>query len=114
LRERESLDTINDTLLYLLTDRSLVQLSPERLHTATDGDKYRNPQPNIRYSSGGQVEKEEEGLKEPERSRTQENLQNHPSWAHRDAQRLNHQPEIMHGMDLDPLHVCSFVFIWDH
>jgi hypothetical protein len=48
----------------------------------------------------------EEGLKEPERSRTaHENLQ--LFWAHRVSQRLNCQTETMHGKDQDTLYICN-------
>jgi hypothetical protein len=35
----------------MLADRSLAQLSFERLHPAVDGNRCRDPQPNIRQSS---------------------------------------------------------------
>lgn len=34
----------------ILADRGLTQMSLERLHTAADGKRYRDPQPNIRHS----------------------------------------------------------------
>jgi hypothetical protein len=59
------------------------------------------------------VEEWEEGLKEPEESKTpQENLENQLTWAHRDSQRLNHQPESIRGMDLGPLHICNKCENW--
>ena len=36
----------------MLADRSLAQLSPERLHPSTDRNRCRDPQPNISQSSG--------------------------------------------------------------
>ena len=53
------------------------------------------------------MEEGEEGLKESEGPRTpHENIQNQLTWAHRDPQRLDHQTEIMHGMDL-----CTYVTV---
>lgn len=47
------------------------------------------------------MEDGEEGLKEPEGSRTcEESLQNQLTCPHRDPQRLNSQPGIMLGTDL--------------
>jgi hypothetical protein len=95
----------------MVTDKSLAQLSSERLHPAVGGNKCRDPQPNIRQRaqreewqgwSGGK------GMREPERSRTpQENLQNQLTWAHGGSQRLSHQPKSMHGLDLGPLHIWN-------
>jgi hypothetical protein len=49
--------------------------SSERLHPAANLDKCREPQPNISLSLGNLVKEVEEGLKEPEISRTpQENM----------------------------------------
>jgi hypothetical protein len=54
---------------------NLSKLSSERLHPAVDGNRCRDPQPNIRWSLGNLVEEGEEGLPESERSRTsQKNL----------------------------------------
>ena len=64
---------------------------------------------------GNLVEEGEEGLNEPKRSRiAQENVQNKLAWSHRGSQRLNHQPESMHGMDLGPLHICNRCAAWLH
>jgi hypothetical protein len=60
----------------MLADRSLAKWSSERLHPAADGNRCRDPQPNIMWSLGSPVEEWGEELREPERSRTpQENLQ---------------------------------------
>ena len=58
----------------ILIDQYLAQLSSEeRLYPTTDGNRCRDKQPNISQSSGNPIEGEE-GLKEPEVSRTpQEN-----------------------------------------
>jgi hypothetical protein len=40
----------------MLADRNLAKLSSERLHPEADGSKYKDPQPNIRWSSGSLVE----------------------------------------------------------
>ena len=83
--------------MWLTKDGSL-----ERLYPGTDGNIYRDPQLNIKWSLG------KEGLKNPERPRTpQENLQSQLTWAHRGSQRLNCQPESVHGMDLGPLYICK-------
>jgi hypothetical protein len=34
----------------MLADRSLAELSPEKLHPAADGNRCRDPEPNIRWS----------------------------------------------------------------
>jgi hypothetical protein len=47
----------------MLANRSLAQLSSERLHLAADGDKCRNPQPSIRQGSGSIEEESGEGLR---------------------------------------------------
>ena len=55
------------------------------------------------------MEEGEKGLKKLERSGTpQGNLQNPLTWTHKGSQRLNHQPEIMHGIDLD-----SYTYVTD-
>ena len=60
------------------------------------------------------MEEGEEGLEEPKGLRLpQEDLQNQLSWAHRDPQRLNHQPDSKHGTDVDSMHICNWVFMWD-
>jgi len=46
-------DTINSAIL---ADRNLAQLSSERLQTAADGGKGRDPQANTRQSLGNLVE----------------------------------------------------------
>jgi len=59
----------------------------------------------MRQSSGNPTEEGEEGLNEPERSRTpQENLQNQLTWVYRPLQRLNHQTESMYVMGLLPIY----------
>lgn len=61
----------------MLTDRSLAQLSPERLHPATHGNKCRDPTQALGEAWGNSMEEGDGGLKEPERSRTlEENIQN--------------------------------------
>ena len=73
-------------------------------------------EPNIRPNSGNLMEDGEEGLKEPERSRTQqENLQNQLTWAHPGSQRLNHKAEGMHGTnDLVPYTYVTDVHLGPH
>ena len=54
-----------------------------RTHPAADGNRQRDPQANIKWSSGILVEEGENGFKEPETSkRPQQNLQNQLIWAH--------------------------------
>ena len=73
-----------------------------------DGNGCRGPQPNIKQSLENPVEERKEGRQEPKRSRTlQENLQSQLTWVHRGSQRLNCQPESIHGIDLGPLHICN-------
>jgi hypothetical protein len=45
----------------MLADRSM--LSSEKLHPATDSDRYRHPQPNSGWSLGTLMGKQEERLK---------------------------------------------------
>ena len=62
----------------------------------------------LKWRLGNPVEEGNEGLKEPEVSRTlQENLQNRLTWAHRGSKRLNCQPENMKGMNLGALYICN-------
>jgi hypothetical protein len=51
----------------MFADRSLAKLSSERLHPTADGNRFGDPQPNIRWSSlescggvGGMIEGPEE------------------------------------------------------
>jgi hypothetical protein len=52
----------------------LAELSSERLLPPTDGDRCRDPQPNIRQSLGSVVEEFKERLRELEGPRKQEYL----------------------------------------
>ena len=66
-----------------------------------DGGRCRDPLPNISQSLRNSKKEGEEGLKEPEKSRTtQENLQNQLTLAH--MAKLTELPESMHGTDLGP------------
>jgi hypothetical protein len=59
----------------------------------------RDPQPNIRRSSGIPVEESgEERWREPEGLYRKTNR----VWAHGGLQRLNQQPKNIHGLDLVP------------
>jgi hypothetical protein len=99
----------------MLVDRSLAQLSSERLPPAADGNRGKNPQPNTRQSSGCLVEESGTGLSELERSRTpQEDLWSQLTWAHWGSQGLKHQPKNMQGLDLDPLHILTDVQLGLH
>jgi hypothetical protein len=52
------------------TDRSLAKLFPERIHAIANQNRYRDSQPNIRWSSLGSLEKElGKGLRNLEGSR---------------------------------------------
>jgi hypothetical protein len=51
-------------LMFCYTSRQ------ERLRPTAAGNRWKDPQPNIRQSSGNLVEEGEEGMKEPEGSRT--------------------------------------------
>lgn len=62
----------------------------ESFHPATDGNRCRNTQTNIRCYSGSPVKEREKGLYDPERSKTpQENSQNQITGALGGSQRLN-------------------------
>ena len=50
----------------MLVDRSLAQLSSEKLHPAADGKRCRDQQKNIRQSPGNLMEREKERLEETE------------------------------------------------
>lgn len=50
----------------MLVVRSLVWLYSERLHATIDQGRRRDPQTDIGWSSGSQVEELGEGLREPE------------------------------------------------
>ena len=86
---------------------------------ADNGIRYREPQPNIRWSSGDLSEESGEGLWDPKRTGTpQEDQQYQLVWILEGFQRLNHQPKSEHGLDLAPPphthmeQMCSLVFIW--
>ena len=82
----------NRILLYLQTVEE-PSCNQKDFHTATDGNRFRDPQPIITQSLGKPTEEGEEGLQEPERSKTlQEKPQNQLTWAQRGSQRLNGQP----------------------
>ena len=53
-------------ILLMLAERSLIQLSSERLHPAADQNRFRDPQPNIRQSMSRIIEQIVEKLKDPE------------------------------------------------
>jgi hypothetical protein len=53
----------------MLTDRNLAQVSPKMLNPAADGNRCRDPQPNIRWISGSLVEEWGIELSEQEGSR---------------------------------------------
>jgi hypothetical protein len=57
-------------ILCMLADRSLASLPFERRHPALDVKRSRDPQSNIRWSSGSLVEESGIELREPEGSRT--------------------------------------------
>ena len=57
-------------------------------------------------SVGGRVVRAR-GVRKP-----QEDLQSQIVWAHGRTQRLNHQPNTMHGLDLEVLTVCSRCASW--
>jgi hypothetical protein len=92
----------------MLADRSLAWLSSERLQqqqNETDAETYR-------YITCGTyislMEEWGEGLRETEGSSILEgDLQSQLFWAHNGSQRLHHQPNSIHGLDLVTLHVCS-------
>lgn len=55
----------------------------------------------------------EEGLLEPERSRTsQGDLQKQLTGAHWGSRSLNRQAGILHGTNLGPLHICDSCVSW--
>ena len=45
-------------------------MSSERFHPAADGNRCRDPHPNIRWNLGSLVQELEEGLENPERIET--------------------------------------------
>jgi hypothetical protein len=49
-------------MIFCYTRLVLAPLSSERLQAATDGNRCRDPEPNIRRSLGNLLEEEEEGL----------------------------------------------------
>ena len=50
----------------MLADKSLAQLSSERLHLAADGNGCRDPQPNVKWGLRNLVKERDEELKESE------------------------------------------------
>ena len=95
----------------MLADRSLAQLSSERFHPTVDQNRYRDPQPNIRWSSGSLAEELGVGLKNLEGTGIQkEDQESQLTWTLGASQRLNHQPKNIQGLDLaapPPTCICS-------
>lgn len=90
----------------------------EASRAATDGNRCRDPQPNIRGALRNLVGERDEGLWEPEEPRTPwENTQSQLTWAPGNSQRLNHQPENLRGTDLGlrshVFQLCGMVFLWN-
>ena len=74
-----------------LAERASITVIREN-HPATDGNRFRDIHPNIKWCWGNLVGERERGLKEPDGSRTlQKHLQIQLTWAQRGSQRLNHQ-----------------------
>ena len=72
-------------------DRSLALLSSERLHSAADWNRCRDPQPIIRWNSGSLMEELWEGLRAPKGIGTpQEDQQHLLTWTLGGSQRLSH------------------------
>jgi len=79
----------------MLADRSLAQLSSERLHLSVDRNKCRDLQPNIRQNSGSLVEELGVGLKKHHK-KTYKTKLHAPMGAHRD------QPKSIRRLDIAP------------
>ncbi|XP_063128790.1 uncharacterized protein LOC134481533 [Rattus norvegicus] len=86
-------------------DRSLAWLPSERLHPTADSDRGRDPQLNSGWSLGTLME-EQEGLQAPDglgSPQEDQQLTNLDSWG---SQRLNHQSQSTHRLDLGlPTHM---------
>jgi hypothetical protein len=96
----------------MLADRSLAQLSSEKLHPAADGNRCRDTQPNTRQSMGSLVEESGEGLRELEGSRTPlrptESTNLGPWWL-----TVTEPPTKECAQALPrPLHICSTRLAW--
>ena len=89
------------------TDRNLAYLSSERLYRAANGKRCRDPQPNIRWSSGSLSEELGKGLRDRKMRTPQEDKQSQLTWTLGGLQRLNHQPKSRHGLDLGPPHIAE-------
>ena len=85
-------------------DWYLPQLSSERLHPVTNGNRCRDPKPN-RSNSWNRAKEREEGFQESDQSRTaHENSEKYVTWVHRSSESINQQPGNLHGAYLGPLH----------
>jgi len=85
-------------------------------YPATDGNRCKDPQPNIRQSLGKPVEEEEVELKEPERSRNIKKYTKANNLGPWGVQSLSSQAESTHGTDLclrTYVKLCILVFMWD-
>lgn len=83
------------------------KLSSEKFHPAADGRRWRDPQPNTRWSSGSLVRVGDriEGagrVKYTTRRPTESS-----NLDQGDSQRLNYQPKSICGLYISPLHICS-------
>ena len=73
----------------MVAERNLAQLFSERLHTAADRNRCRDPQLNIRWSPRNLVGELWKNLRDPEaRGTLHEYLQNQHTWTPGSSQRL--------------------------
>ena len=86
-------------------------MSSDGSHPPDSGNRCRDPQPNIRWSSRSLVEEFGEGLREQRTETPQEDQQSQLPWTLEGFQRMNHQPKSGHGIDVGLLHICSLVFL---
>ena len=88
-------------------------MSSERLHPAADGNRCRDSQPNIRWSSWSLVGELGDRLGDPKRIGTQQENQSQLTWILGGFKGLSHQPKSIHGLELAPyIHICSRYVGW--
>ena len=107
----------NDILLFSYIITQLRIFFSETLHPATDGSRFRDPQPQMRQTSGNPVGDGEEGLSEPEDPRTtRENTQSTDQGSWELMKTKMPTRELVwdqHGSSAYVLQLCGLVFFWD-
>lgn len=96
---------------HILKGQYLAWFSSEKFYPATNWNRFRNPQSNIRRSIGNPEEERTVGVREVEYTR-RIGPQSQWSRVHSDSQRLKQQSYSLYRTDLSPLHICYGCVPW--